>query len=267
MKIEREKIIQAIENRLKNNPLVFAFWLEGADSTNTVDQYSDIDIWLDVKDHEENKIFEEIEKSLLGLGELDFSYKLEHPHPQIMHKVYHLRNTPKSLLLDVCIQSHSRNFEFVKNLHDVPKIIFNREGIKFREFNKSEFKKDLQNRVHHLKNTFKQQSRVATKIQRGEFLEAIAYYMEWVIKPLVELLRIKHIPRKRDYYFKHISRDLPKKVVEQLENLVKVQSIEDIKKRIPVASTLFEKTLKEIKERSSVGYKEAESNFKSRISK
>ncbi len=252
MKLEREKIIGAIQCQLRENQSVFALWLEGADSTNTVDQYSDIDIWADVKDGEEGKIFDEIEKSLSGLGEIDFSYQIEHLHPQIKHKIIHLKGTPESLLLDICIQSHSRNFEFIKGGLNDPKIIFNRGGIKFREFDETEFNKEIVNRIYHLKNTFAQKSRVLTKVERGEFLEASMYYLKWIIEPLVELLRIKYAPRKREYYFKHISRDLPKEIVELLEDLVKFQSINDIKQKIISASQIFEKTLKEVEGNLSV---------------
>lgn len=245
MKIEREQIIKNVEESVKTNPSVFALWFEGADSTGTVDQYSDIDFWLDVQDGEESKIFDKIEQSLSILGKLDFAYQLEHPHPQIKHKIFHLQNTPDSLLLDICIQSHSRKFEFVKGASDEPLIIFNRGGVRFKEFNEAEFKNELSNRIYHIKNTFAQQSRVLTKIQRGEFLEGMMYYSKWILMPLVELLRIKYAPAKHDYYFKHISKDLPKTIVEQLEYLAKVQSVEEMQEKIGIASKIFYDTLKE----------------------
>lgn len=39
MTIKREQIIKVMEEGMKNNPSVFALWLEGADSTESVDQY------------------------------------------------------------------------------------------------------------------------------------------------------------------------------------------------------------------------------------
>ena len=246
MKIQREQIIKHLEDSLKNNPSIFAFWLEGSDANGSVDQYSDLDFWLDVADGQESKILEEIENSLSTLGELDFSYQIKHPHPLIKHKIFHIKGTPEFLLLDVCVQSHSRNFEFVRGYDDEPKVLFNRGGMKFRELDQSEFESELKERIHHLKNTFAQQSRVLGKIERGEFLESIMYYNRWVLEPLVELLRIKYIPRKREYFFKHIRRDLPKEVVDQLENLVKTESLEDMKEKIEMASKLFAITLKDL---------------------
>ena len=61
MEITREHIIERFSDRLINNHFVYALWLEGADATGTVEEYSDIDLWLDVDDGHEEKIFEEVE--------------------------------------------------------------------------------------------------------------------------------------------------------------------------------------------------------------
>ena len=244
MKTNRARIIKAIENGLKENPAVFAFWLEGADSTDTVDRYSDIDVWLDVKDGEEQEIFEEVERVLSGLAQIDFSYESENPHPKIRQKSIHLKGTSEYLMIDICIQSHSRDFEFVKGIGDDPLVVFNRGGIRFRDAGEAELHQILMNRVHHIKNIFSQQIRVLSKIERGEFLEAWMYYSKWTLQPLAELLRIRYAPHKYDHYFKHIQRDLPGEVVSQLEDLAGIKSLEDIRQGVIRASELFKDNLK-----------------------
>jgi len=246
MKIDRTRIIDAIKNGLEDNPAVFAFWLEGADSTGTIDQYSDIDIWLDVKDGEEQAIFDEVERALSELAQIDFTYQSEHSHPKIRKKAIHLRGTSEYLLIDVCIQSHSRDFEFIKGIGDDPLVVFNRGGIRFRDADEAEFHQLLADRIHHIKNIFTQQIRVLSKIERGEFLEAWMYYSKWTLQPLAELLRIKYAPRKYDHYFKHVHRDLPGEVVSQLEDLARLKSIEDIRQGIARASEIFKVYLKEV---------------------
>lgn len=246
MEIQRNQIIETIKKELENDSAVFAMWLEGSDAMGTTDQYSDIDIWLDVKDGEESSIFNRIYEALSSLGELNFSYNMKHPSSQIHQKVFHLKNTPETLLIDVCIQNHSRNFEFTKGIDDEPKVIFDKGVIRFKELNKEKFNKELQERTNHIKQAFAQKVRVLTKVKRGDFLEALMYYNKWIIAPLVELLRIKYIPRKRGYHFKHIGRDLPKEVIGKLEKLSKIKSVEDIEYGIIEAEKLFKKTLSEV---------------------
>ena len=54
----RETILSLLEEGLRNNPAVHALWLEGADGLGTTDEYSDLDIWLDVADGREEDILE-----------------------------------------------------------------------------------------------------------------------------------------------------------------------------------------------------------------
>ena len=66
------------------------------------------------------------------------------------------------------------------------------------------------------------------------------------LQPLVELLRIRYVPGKHEYYFKHVYRDLPGEVVSQLEDLVKIKNIEDIRQGVAKASEMFEANLEEV---------------------
>jgi len=212
----------------------------------TVDRYSDIDVWLDVRDGEEQAIFDEVERVLAELARIDFTYESEHSHPKIRQKAIHIESTSEYLLIDVCIQSHSRDFEFIKGINDELLVVFNRGGIRYRDADEAELNQFLTDRVHHIKNIFAQQTRVLSKIERGEFLEAWMYYTKWTLQPLVELLRIRYVPRKFEYYFKHVHKDLPGEVVSQLEDLVRIKSIEDIRQGIAKASEIFRTNLKEV---------------------
>ncbi len=231
---------------LKKNPHVFALWLEGADSNNTVDKFSDIDVWLDVKDGKEREVFRSIKKILQKLGPTTLLGFLDNPNPDIFTRAYHLDNTPPTLLIDICVQRHSRNFVFIKeHTHERPKILFDKcTVIQYKKLNAAEEKCIQQKRIEFLKSALRQKGRIIAKIKRKDFLEALAYYHKWALAPLVELLRIRYAPLKREYHLKHASRDLPKRVVAQLEDLYKVASVKDIQSKLSKACKLFYQTLK-----------------------
>lgn len=243
--IAREKILESLIKGLEKDSVVFALWLEGADANNTVDEYSDIDVWLDVKDGEEKKIFCKVEKILSKLGKLDLKYTLDHPHPKIRQKMYHLQNTAPTLFIDLCIQQHSRIFWFTKeHQHEKPLTIFDKVNVlKFRKLDHKEWKKEVKAIIEDSKGTIAQAERVTGKIKRKDFLEALYYYHRWVLQPLVRLLRLRYSAFKHDYYLKHVSRDLPPAIVKQLENLYQANSVEDIQTKIKSAKKLFQKTL------------------------
>lgn len=247
-RISRDEIIQALSNGLKNNKAVFALWLEGADSNNTVDAFSDLDFWLDVDDGKECRVLADIEKILRKLGSVACLGLLDNPDPQIMIRAYHLDNTPATLLIDICIQRHSRHFVFIReHIHEQPKILFDKcHVIKYKKLNMLKDRRARGKRVEFLKSVMSQRERIIAKIKRKDFLEALLYYHKWTLVPLVELLRIRYSPLKRDYHLKHVSRDLPPKIVSHLEDLYKVTSLKDIQSKLKKAEKIFSQVLKQL---------------------
>ena len=251
MKIEREQIIQAITQGLENDPAVFALWLEGADSNDVLDEYSDIDIVADAKDGDEETVLEKVGEILKSIGKLDLEFLNPQPHPKLRYKVFHLKDTSEFLLIDVCIQSHSRDFEFTEdNKYESPKVLFDKNGvIKFSKVDEDKLKKEICESLTSLENTFFQRSKIKKYILRKKYLEAFAYYNKNVLEPLVELLRICHTPIIREYHLVHISDHLPKDKVAELEKLYRITSLDDISQNVKLAENMFMEAMKEAREK------------------
>ncbi|MBU0648304.1 hypothetical protein KJ855_03945 [Patescibacteria group bacterium] len=236
--IKREQIIDKLKEGFEGDDRVYALWLEGADTNERVDEYSDIDVWLDVEDEYVDEIFVKVREILHGMGELDFDIDMRHPlKPVITQKMFHFKDSSKYLLVDVCIQRHSREVKFNQdNPDENPVVLFDKsEVIKFKKFNQEEFDKLIKESVSRIKQILNQSVRVENKIRRGLFLESWGYYHKWVLKPLVELVRIKYCSHKKDYYFKHIHYDLPEEVVVRLEDLHRVNDCDEIEKKMTEA--------------------------------
>lgn len=244
---KRAQIIVALKENLEQNDSVFALWLEGADSTGALDELSDVDIVADVKDGEEENVYRAIEDILSGIGKLDLNYKSEQGSPLLRYKIYHIENTPEHLLIDVSVQSHSRDFEFIKdNTAESPSVLFDKTGvIKFKEVPDEELQDSINERLVHLKAAFFQRSKVEKYVKRGKFLEALVYYHKNVLQPLVELIRLKYTPLISEYHLVHISDHLPKELVAEIEELYKVASLQEIESNLDKAKELFEKMMKE----------------------
>ncbi|MBM4117258.1 hypothetical protein FJ251_05865 [bacterium] len=50
---------------------------------------------------------------------------------------------------------------------------------------------------------------VEKAVRRGHLAEAAAFYQALVLKPLVELLRLRHCPERYDYGWRYLDRDIP----------------------------------------------------------
>ena len=247
MQITRQRIIAAISERFESHPHVYALWLEGADATGAVDQFSDIDFWFDVEDDAVETVFGDVEALLASISLLDHLSEVELSHPKLRHKIYHLENTSEFLKLDVVLQCHSRAPEESTYVSGDPiealKVIFDKAGvIRFIDAEEIDLRQTLRERINHLEDKFSHLG-VRRYLARDEFIEAMAYYQRYVIEPLIELLRIQHTPLHHDYGPVHISRHLPSGVIAELEELYKITSAEDLRTKIYTAEDLFKHTL------------------------
>ena len=107
-------MIQTLREVCLEHPKIYAAWLEGADALDRVDVYSDIDLWLDAADDHEEEVISVARSALETLGEIALEHHSDHPHPKIRQVFFRLEETSKYLILDLCVQSHSRNLPFTE---------------------------------------------------------------------------------------------------------------------------------------------------------
>jgi predicted nucleotidyltransferase len=240
---QRQEILAHLQAKLEPHPHVYALWLEGADGRGTVDEFSDIDLWLDVEDGQEENILKQIEQHIHELAPLDFVYKKPDFHPHIKQCFFHLANTSEFLIIDVCIQSHNREFEFgssepVKVIFDKSNVIRLKENIE--KIDAFEQAKALQSQIMLYRVW------VLKALKRGHWLEAISYYFECILEPLAKVLRLRYTPEKFDYGFKHFDQDLPEDVVTQLKMLTQVDSMERLESNLNEAVEWLKETVRQL---------------------
>jgi len=251
--ITREQIIELLTDKLKPLPWCYTFWLEGADANGTLDEYSDIDFWLDVEDANEEDAYQAVENALSELSEIDYKYVTKHGHPKIRQRIYHLKDSSNYLLIDFCWQLHSRNPDDCKYIKgskvESAKVIFDKVSlIQFVDSNPAEYPKQYENQLAEGKYRYTQHARVEKYIRRGRFLEAWAYYNRYVLEPLIDLLRAIYTPANTDYYLIHISHHIPKEELKRLEYFAQNATLADLDKKIPEAELWYTELTKELEE-------------------
>lgn len=239
----RNRIIDLLRNSFIDKEYVYALWLEGSDGLGKADEYSDLDFWFDVEDGYENLVLDKCIEVLQTIDKLDFVEHYDHPHPKIFQKNMHISGTSEYLMLDICVQSHSRGNEgctFVENdIAEYPLVLFDKANV-------INIIKQPDNDLELIKKTydecidrFSQQSRILKYIYRGKYLEAFAYYQKYACQPIVNLLRIIYTPRHIEYGLVHISDHFPKETINKIEVLYKVSNLDDIKNNLQYANKLF----------------------------
>lgn len=231
--LQREDIIRHLQERLQPQPYLYALWMEGSDASESADEYSDLDFWLDFEDVYEQEAISDVEQALKELAELDYCYVIAHEHPKIRQRIYHLKGTPRFLTIDFCWQLHSRDMSglsfAVGDRVESAKVLFDKGNVvKFTKESKLLSPEERLKLLNECDYRYDQHNRVEKYILREEYPEAYACYNRYVIEPLVTLLRLQHTPSHTDYGLVHISRHIPSDQLRRLRKLLQFSSLRDL---------------------------------------
>lgn len=242
--INSEMIIEKLKENLEPLEYIYAMWLEGSDAVGQADQYSDIDIYVDFEDAYEHQAIEVVERILSQISRMDYKYVMDHDHPKLRQRIYHLEGSSEYLMIDFCWQLHSRNkeeFVYIKNDKiEAAKVMFDKTGvIQHKDYNEAEYAQWNTKRLEECKYRYSQHCRVIKYVYRGNYLEAYAYYNRYVLEPLIDMLRLLYTPAHAHYYLIHISQHLPQAELDKLQLFARISSLEDIAEKIITAESWF----------------------------
>jgi predicted nucleotidyltransferase len=234
-------IVDELTEVMEQDEAVHAMWIAGSVAEGHNDELSDIDVWLDIDDGQDEAVFGSIEKFLLSKGKLGINFG-EGATPPFSHKVYHLAHMNPNHFIEINLHSHSHQFGLFDSLRKI-KVLFDKDGsTKFKPFDKASYDKMLQERKQFLieKIALGEQS-VRKEITRQQFMDALHNYQFWLVEPVVELARIKYAPLKITYGLKHGSRDLPKDTVKEIKSLYIIRSLDDLSYKIEEVKDMVKK--------------------------
>ncbi|MEI7690610.1 MAG: hypothetical protein WCI63_03225 [bacterium] len=238
MKIDRNLILNKLTESLEALNYVNALWLEGADSLDTVDEFSDIDVWVDVEDGKELEVIKVFRSALMEIGELDFDYEKDHGHPKIRQHFFHIIDTSKFLIVDLCVQANSRVFWFTEGKEgEKVKVLFDKKNvINFKPLDQKKFEKEVIDRKKYLEGEFRiMKVDVEKELERNDYLGALNFYLS-LASIFTELQRIEHIPTKHEFGLKHASRDLPRATRDMICLIYTFSVIDDLRRNIDLMS-------------------------------
>ena len=246
VELNRDLIISSLQESAQNDPAVLAMWLEGADATGTVDEYSDIDLCFAVKAGAMSLVREAIHQTLTSLSIVDLEHELSKGAAH-EHVVFHLAGSSPYLLLDCNLFVEGGSTFFEDDDIEKPVILFDHcSKIRFICHDNSQAIQNRRERLDSLTKIVNQSARITKYVKRGAYLEAFGYYHKWLILPLIELLRMYYTPLHTDYYIVHISRHLPEDTLRRLEDLCKVSSLADIKQQSASACIFIDEIIQKL---------------------
>lgn len=248
--IDRSKLVDALVNVLKPLAYVDALWEGGAASWQRVDQWSDIDMYVVCHDERVEDVFEVMEKAVASLSPIDIKFRMPEPAWHGASQVFlRLKNASPYLFLDIAVMKRSSNEKFLQyQIHGKPLVHFDKTGVvRDDPVDPAEYLKRIETRLEALKATFKLfQVLVLKEIKRGNDMEALSYYLAYVFRPLVEVLRIKHCPWHYRFFTTYVYYEMPREVVERLHPLYFVSDVKALGKCREKAEIWFWETVNSI---------------------
>src|SRR5690606_11406044 len=231
--INRKEIIDKLIAELQPLEYVNAFWEGGSEAFDRTDEWSDIDLGVDVKDDKIEEAFTEIEEILNGISPIELKYRLLDPtwhgNPQAF---YRLKDTSPFLLIDLSVIRESNESKFTeKEIHGKLVFYFDKNGTEQNAAYKPEdVNTGIEKRRNYWKNIFEMFKIMPMKeINRGNYIEAFACYHSYVLRPLIDLLRIKYgPPEHHNFGTRYLYYELPEDGLKRLEGLYFCKDAEEL---------------------------------------
>ena len=248
--ITRKNILDVLVQTLERLDYVHALWEGGAAAFNRIDRWSDLDVHVVVDDDRVAEVFSAAEQVLGALSPIEIKYEVPaptwHGHAQTF---YRLSRTSEFLLVDLAVMQRSHPHNFLQpEIHGQAVIHFDKSGlIQFQPLDQSTLEAEIQARLAKLRVTFALfQSLTLKELHRRNNIEALTFYHNFTLRPLIEVLRMKYQPARYNFYTRYLYYDLPSEVVAQLESLFFVTNRKDLQAKRASAEQWFHQTLTQL---------------------
>ena len=244
----RRQLAEHLTQELSKLEGVLAVWEGGSAATETADQYSDIDLCI-MASSEPEVVFAALHQAL---GE---EYPIAHIYhepktiwPDLTQKVYLLEGAPEHFLLDVAIFPESATGileEFLQQeRHGNPVVHFDRSNrIQVKGASAEEFAIRHRKKYEELVGVIPvYRALVAKELDRGNTVDALAFFHGGIVRPVVQLLGILHRPFRFDFGLRYLRRDLPAAEYNKIERMMYVSTANDLRDRLVEMDALIAET-------------------------
>jgi len=248
--VARESIVDACRDALHGVDSVQGAFLGGSESFGRQDEWSDIDLVCVADPADAATIFDAVEGALEQLSPI--ALKLVMPPsglwPGLTQRFYRLRDTDEFLMIDFCQVTPEQVVAFLEPIrHGTPVVLFDRTGVIKPAPMDADHDERLQKRVEWLRASFPMFQNLTRKaLLRGDEVEAMYTWMSHTMRPLVDILRVRHNPERFDYGFRYTGYDLPPEVTAELRELIWARDRDDMLAKLDRAREWFEQTLADI---------------------
>jgi hypothetical protein len=239
--ITRAALISVLRAALESDAAVDAAWEGGSAAFDRDDAWSDVDAVAVVDGDAVDATFARVERALGALSPIVRRYHVPATAGYVQ-RFYRLRDAGEFLVVDLALIRRGDPVPFFEaELHGRARVWFDRRGIALeRHLDRDADLAAARARVPVLADGFEMLQHVVTKERlRGHAIDALVFYQQLTVRPLVEALRLLHAPETRIFGPRYLRRDLPGAICDRLEPLLYVRDLEDLARRHDEARAWF----------------------------
>ncbi len=244
----RPRLIAMLREHLERLDCVRAAWLGGSEANGRTDRWSDIDLVIIVEDDAVDRTIDACKAAVSKLAPIALELRLPmptwHGHDQVFLQ---LEGVPDWCMVDlVVIQRSSKAPRFLEcERHGTPVVLLDRDGLVVPEpFDRAAHEARMKDRLHAMAARFQLLQHLVRKaVWRNDPADAADKYMTFTLRPLVELLRMRHCPDRFDFGMRYLRDDLPEPAWRMVEELALPGDLQTLLAAQQRAEAAFEREL------------------------
>jgi hypothetical protein len=239
----RARISSAVTEALRPLPAVFAGWEGGSAAFGSVDAYSDIDLeFLVADDASFELLYASAERAMAAVSPITAI------HTPLKGRYYKLKDGGDFFLVDLIffrVGDSDRHLEVERHGTKVP--FFDKgDWLRSTPLDETALALKRDERYRELQTWFPMsQVFVRKAILRGQQVEAVNAFWACTLKPLAELLRMRHCPARWDFGVRYLDRDLPPALYAQISDLALIRDLGDLETKLATATAWGAELLQE----------------------
>ena len=242
--ITREEIVRVIRERIEPLPFVQSFFEAGSVSFGNDDELSDMDLVVDAEDGRAGEVFCEVEEALNVLAPFDSVWRVPEPAWHgYSQRFYHLAGTPEYLYVDFLVRADGKPPRLNEvEQHGTPRVYFDKTGVTaVAHLGTEGLEEKLAARVESISGSLPMLAAFVRKeIARGNAADAMHYYQTGVLRPLVELLRIRLSPLRHTFGLRYLKQDIGEENANRIAKLSYAKDMDELMECVAEAQRWFE---------------------------
>lgn len=212
---------------------ILAAWEGGSIATGFLDEFSDLDLYIVIEDDNTETVFTLLQEYFeQGFG-IERSFRIPEPTWHGMSQCYYLLSDfPPYFYCDIAVVAVQNPHKFTEpDRHGNAVIWFDKQGNYSAEPTPDEERDKLLSRMYRNATATDWLSIIELQkaLARDKWIASQLNYTMFLSRHLIPLLNIRYRPYKADFGIRNADRDYPPAAASDLEHLLRISSVEDIR--------------------------------------